>query len=112
MSARPDAGGRVTLGVVFHRSGHMTLLLHQVGGQLDDPVDGADKHLARPLVDRQVGEGSVGGLVVRPAGLRERRGGKSRHQEEEGEKRKERKRRGKRGGGHGEERRRDGGVKS
>lgn len=109
VGAGPDAGRRVTLGVVLHRPGHVTPQLRQVGRQLQNSVDGAHEHLARPAVDGEVSEGGVERPVHRPA--RRRRGGKGRGggggqerggQEEEGEEEEE-EGRGKRGGGGGGE---------
>lgn len=100
VSAGPDAGRGVALGVVFHRSSHVTPQLRQIGRQLEHTVDGADEHLARLLVDGQVGERGVERSVHRPAGGRSGGGGSRRGredgggEEEEREEREERRGRG------------------
>lgn len=109
VSTGPDAGRRVTLGVVLHRSGHVTPQLRQIGRQLQHSVDGADEHLARPPVDGQVGEGGVERSVHRPAQHHRGRGRDSwggeegGGEKEQGQEEEEEKRRGREGGGeHGE----------
>lgn len=67
MSAGPDAGRGVALGIVFHRSGHVTPQLRQIGRQLEHTVDGTEEDLARLPVDGQVGEGGVEGSGHQPA---------------------------------------------
>lgn len=99
VSTGPDAGWRVTLGVVLHGSSHVTPQLRQIGRQLQHPVDGADEHLTCPPVDGQVGEGVVERAVHRPARSHRGRGRDSRGgdewggEEEEGEKEEEREKR-------------------
>lgn len=103
MSAGPDARWRVTLGVVLHRSGHVTPHLGQIGRQLEDSVDGSDENLACPLVDGQVGEGGVIHPVRRSATCRHQGGRRCRRstEEEEGPGEQEEREGGDGGGKHG-----------
>lgn len=82
VSTGPNAGWRVTLGIVLYRPSHVTPQLRQICRQLEHTVDSTNKHITCPPVDSKVSERGVECFVHCPARCQSGREWNSRGREE------------------------------